>query len=289
MGSGCGIFGFILHVSESSSFDIITWNIEWFPKNIKSIDYIADAILRLDVDVLGLQEITSTSDFNSLISKINDLDSLNTWTGFRSGNSQYQELAYLINLSEVKIIDEPYTILNDNAYFFAFREPFLIKLMYQNKEIVIINSHFKCCGDGNLDLNNSSDEENRRYNSVNLLKDYIDNYLFDENVILLGDFNDDIAEPLLNNVFQSFLSDTSNYFFVDYDIASKNISEWSFPSWPSHLDHILITNELFDDFSNFESKIQTLFIENELAGGWNEYETYISDHRPIGLSLYINP
>ena len=277
------------YIGTSDSFDIITWNIEWFPKNIKSIDYIAEAIIELDVDILGLQEITSTSKFNLLISTINGLDSANNWVGFRSENSEYQELAYLINLSDIQIIDEPYTILKNNSYSFAFREPFLVKLKYKNNEIVIINSHFKCCGDGNLDFNSSSDEENRRYNSVNLLKEYIDTYLFDQNVILIGDFNDDIAEPLQNNVFQNFLSDTSNYSFVDYDIASTNTSDWSYPSWPSHLDHILITNELFDDFANSGSKIQTLLIENYLAGGWNEYETYISDHRPVALSLYINP
>ena len=59
------------YIGTSDSFDIITWNIEWFPKNIKSIDYIAEAIIELDVDILGLQEITSTSKFNLLISKIN--------------------------------------------------------------------------------------------------------------------------------------------------------------------------------------------------------------------------
>ena len=92
-----------------------------------------------------------------------------------------------------------------------------------------------------------------------------------------------------NNVFQNLLSDTSNYSFVDYDIASTSNSDWSYPSWPSHLDHILITNELFDDFSNSGSTIQTLLVENYVAGGWNEYETYISDHRPVALSLYFNP
>ena len=34
------------------------------------------------------------------------------------------------------------------------------------------------------------------------------------------------------------------------DIAYSSSSNWSYPSWPSHLDHILLTNELFDEDKN---------------------------------------
>ena len=43
------------------------------------------------------------------------------------------------------------------------------------------------------------------------------------------------------------LDDFENYLFTDMDIAQGNSNGWSYPSWPSHLDHILITNELFDN------------------------------------------
>ena len=41
-----------------------------------------------------------------------------------------------------------------------------------------------------------------------------------------------------NNVFENILNDSNNYRFVDLPIAQGNNSEWSFPNWPSHLDHI---------------------------------------------------
>ena len=69
------------------------------------------------------------------------------------------------------------------------------------------------------------------------------------------------------------------------DIAYSSSSTWSYPSWPSHLDHILITNELFDNFENPGSIVQTIHIEDYFEGGWNEYDNYISDHRPVGLRL----
>ena len=36
--------------------------------------------------------------------------------------------------------------------------------------------------------------------------------------------------------------------FVDLEIAYGSSTNWSYPTWPSHLDHICITNELFQDF-----------------------------------------
>ena len=64
-------------------------------------------------------------------------------------------------------------------------------------------------------------------------------------------------------------------------ITFGNSSCWSFPTWPSHLDHILVTNELY----NNHDTTYTLLAENFFSGGWSEYEDVISDHRPVGIRL----
>ena len=76
---------------------------------------------------------------------------------------------------------------------------------------------------------------------------------------------------------------------MDQNIATGSIKYWSFPNWPSHLDHILITNELFDEFGNSGSMVQTFRIEDYMNGGWDKYEQSISDHRPVGLRLVFDP
>jgi endonuclease/exonuclease/phosphatase family metal-dependent hydrolase len=273
---------------SNSIFSLVTWNVEYFPKqNVQTINLMAEIIVDLNVDIFGLQEITSTFYFNQLIDKINDLDSINQWIGFRAEDGDYQELAYVINTSSVTIINTPYSILNEYDHYFAYREPYVIKVSHMNDEFIIINNHFKCCGDGIIQTD-YWDEEYRRQQASIYLKNYIDTYLSDENVIVLGDFNDDIAESQQNNVFQMILDDSENYLFVDLEIANGNNSEWSYPSWPSHLDHIIITNELFDEFNN-ANYVQTLHLEESLTGEWNEYDQYISDHRPVGFRLVINP
>jgi hypothetical protein len=83
-----------------------------------------------------------------------------------------------------------------------------------------------------------------------------------------------------------FLDDPSNYKFTDMDIAEGSSANWSYPSWPSHLDHIMITNELFDVFEKPGSEVLTIKIDDYLQGGWSEYDQYVSDHRPVGLKLH---
>ena len=120
---------------------------------------------------------------------------------------------------------------------------------------------------------------------MNLLKAYIDENLSNEKVIVLGDLNDDISEPYQNNVFQDVLNDSDNYQFGDLIIAQGNSSDWSFPNWPSHLDHILITNELFNELDSIE--VKTIKIDDYVSGGWTEYDQNISDHRPVAMKIYF--
>lgn len=152
---------------------------------------------------------------------------------------------------------------------------------------IIINNHLKCCGDGNLDLNDSNDEEYRRYTAINFLKQYIDSNFSDKNVIVVGDWNDILDDNISDNVFQSFLDDGNNYLFADMNIANGTTSDWSYPSWPSHLDHILISNELFEELNNPYSEISTIKID-DFMNSWNQYDNNISDHRPVGIKLTSN-
>jgi hypothetical protein len=43
---------------------------------------------------------------------------------------------------------------------------------------------------------------------------------------------------------------------------------------------------LFDDLEN--SVTLTIKVDEYLAGGWNEYDYNISDHRPVGISFNLN-
>ena len=56
--------------------------------------------------------------------------------------------------------------------------------------------------------------------AVTYLKEYMDSLLHDKKMILLGDLNDILTDNPQNNVFNSFINDSTNYVFVDMDIAN---------------------------------------------------------------------
>ena len=87
------------------------------------------------------------------------------------------------------------------------------------------------------------------------------------------------------NVFNIFLDNTADYRFTDLDIARGSSSDWSYPNWPSHLDHILINKNLFDEFADTDSHIETIKLDGYYNGGFNEYDFKVTDHRPVGLKL----
>jgi hypothetical protein len=155
------------------------------------------------------------------------------------------------------------------------------------EDFFIFNVHLKCCGDGILNLANSTDEENRRFNSLNMIKNYIDQYHSSDNTVILGDYNDLLTDANTDNIFSQFITDSANYSLADFHIANGNSSDWSYPSWPSHLDHIIVSNELTDNFNN--NNVQTIRIDNYLNGGFFSYDAIISDHLPVGISFsFIN-
>ena len=267
-----------LSFGTDETLDIITWNVENFPKQDNmTLDYLAELINSLNVDIIAMQEIGSESDFLNLINK------LEGWEGKRT-NSTYG-LAYLYK-SELAI-NNLSQITELNNYNLS-RTPYMLELIWHEQNIYIINNHYKCCGNGTIE-NIYNDEEYRRQQACIMTKNYIDMFLENESVILLGDFNDELIDPESSNVFDIFIKDDGNYQFVDMGIANGSSTNWSYPSWPSHLDHILITNELFDEFENEGSSVQTIRLEEYFDNGWTEYDKYVSDHRPVGLRLKFNP
>ena len=177
-----------------------------------------------------------------------------------------------------------YNILIEDEYYFGYRAPYVLEFSFQNIDYIIINNHFKCCGDGILDFYDTHDEEYRRLIASQLLQNHVENNYNLEKVIILGDLNDSITDTESNNVFFGFI-ESENFHFADYNIATGNTDNWSYPSWPSHLDHIIISSKLYDMFNNEASSMETLLIDIDFYNSWNEYDSIISDHRPIRLIL----
>lgn len=272
-----------LHFGTEETLDIISWNIEWFPKNGQTtIANVKNIIIALDAEVIAIQELDIKSSFQQLINELDDYD------GYYL-NDDYQSLAYLYKKSSVHIIDQ-YEIYTSQSYWRPFpRSPLVLEIKFQNKNYFIINNHLKCCGDGSLDPYDDWDEETRRLDACDLLSNYIQENLNNDRVIVLGDLNDELTDRTVDNVFTSFTEYSDEYLFVDMEIAEGSSSGWTYPNWPSHLDHILITNELFESYTHDQSKCEVIKLDQHFYGGYNEYDQKVSDHRPVGIKIKTDP
>jgi len=252
---------------SAQTLEVVTWNIENYPMTSTAEERVLDIIGEMDPDVIAIQELTSQSEFSDLLS------ALSGWSGsIVQFNGSNLMLGYLFKNSEVTIITQPENMFNDmedendNA-FTAFRRPLLTKIRHSNgMEVSLINVHLKCC-DGS---------EDRRRLASEKIKGYIDTSLAAENVIVLGDFNDEIVDAS-DNVFQNFIDDAANFRFATIDIASGGEANWSFPSWPSHIDQILLTTELFEMVQTTETL--------RLDQCSDSYLNTVSDHRPVLIRL----
>lgn len=261
-----------LNFGTDETLDVMTWNLENFPKaGYSTVNYIEEVIINTEIDIIALQEIEEENYFEALV------DSLQGYNGFRA-NSAYADINLAFVYKNELIVNDVYEIFTDDSYAFP-RSPLVIELTFDGNFIVIINNHFKAFGE-------PSDVARRR-EAVQKIDEYIVENLPLQKVIILGDLNDDITEPETDNVFWEFISQSSEYFFADTIIAEGPPSLWSYPggSWSGHLDHILITNELFDEFEYSNSDVQTILVNDFLYNGWSEYEAYISDHRPVAIKL----
>ncbi len=269
-----------LEFGTVNHFDVATWNIEWFPKNGETtIEYVVEIIEELELDVIAIQEIDEPEQFEYLLSLLQGYD------GFYQ-DGEYARLGFIYNTQSVTV-NEQYEIFDNGSYGNPFpRPPMVMELTFMGEhDFVVINNHFKCCGNTILDPDDFWDEETRRAYASELLKAYMDFHFGEENLIMLGDLNDLLTDAPQNNVFQVYLDDPANYRFADMEIAMGSSSQWSYPSWPSHLDHILVSNELFAALEDPESQIATIQIDDFFPGGFNGYDTHVSDHLPVGFGF----
>ena len=263
-------------INTEEGLEIITWNCEFFPTaNDSTIRALSEVVKDLNADIIAFQEIRKPGWFEKLMQNLSDYEYV------LSLQSSFMDLAiiYKKDMFEFKSHSE---LFADNDYNFAGRPPLKVNLTHKlsGKEFSLINLHMKCCDSG----------LNRRKEASKMLYDYIisDSFIYDSSIIL-GDWNDDLKDKPKEHCFAPFLQD-DNFYFVTSDIV-YDINQATYPKEPyvSFLDHILISKKLINTDKSVETKgykVYTIPIDDYM-GSYDNYETYISDHKPVLLSLDI--
>ncbi|MCU0376786.1 MAG: endonuclease/exonuclease/phosphatase family protein [Bacteroidales bacterium] len=262
------LFAACIIPGTSTSLDIVTFNVEGFPKaGYTSVTALAALLKTIDPDAVALQEVASEADFNRLVKLMPG------WTGiFYPIDNDDWNLAYLFKNSEIEVSQGSAGILFEDDFFAFPRPPFEIMVSHKpsGTDLYLINLHLKCCG--------GTDNESSRRSASRQLKEYLDVQRSEDAVVMLGDYNDEIAsENEGENPFLNFINDPEGYLFSDLAIAKGSALWWSYPSWPSHLDHILITDEL-------SRNIDTTMVV-KASPCYPDYAEVLSDHRPVMVRI----
>lgn len=258
-------------VPLDQTFDIVTWNVEWFgndgngPSDVNTqFENVKTLITTVDADVYALQEISNETLFDDLVTDLTD------YSGIFAGFGQAQNTAYLYKTSTIQRRDARLITTGMNQTDWANgRFPFYFKfnatINNEVREMHVFNIHAKALGE--------QSDYNQRLNASNQMKSYLDSNHADDNVIFLGDFNDEI---LISSVgsnpspYKNFDDDS------EYTIVTKSLEEAGFTSFSSSsmIDHIVFSSELSDEY--FEG---TERVENPLYIG--SFLSTTSDHFPV--------
>ncbi len=258
-------------VGTDSTVDILTWNIEWFPKNGQTtIDETAQIISNLDGDVYAVEEISDSAAFLQLLSELPGWDGL--LSPHRYSDGSYQKVGVIYNTQKA-VINSWQLLFEGDTYAFP-RPPLELNMTVSegghNFDFRLIIVHLKAYDD--------ADSQQRRKAAIDSLKNYIDGQLAlggEQDFILLGDFNDLLEDPAQDNIFQPMLDDSATYTFLTEWLVGFQGSYIGYNE-PDLIDHICITEDALSEYGD-EGFTQVLYLDNENSN----YENDVSDHRPV--------
>ncbi|GAA3737887.1 hypothetical protein GCM10022422_21550 [Flavobacterium ginsengisoli] len=170
---------------------------------------------------------------------------------------------------------------NDDSFFSSGRLPYLVQVEANiggiKKEINLIDLHARA--NSGTDIS----KYNQRKYDIDYLKDALDTEYPNSNLILLGDFNDDVKAWVGNantpSSYQKFVEDTTGYNALTLGISQAGA--YSFLSSKGFLDHILISDELNEDY--IDNSIAVYDPRNFVKN----YTTTTSDHGPVIARFYL--
>ena len=288
-------------VSTESTLDIVSWNINWFgnpsggfgPTNDDlAEENIKKVMNRLDADIYVFIEVVDVQRFRKMINGIggygvsiadfcsNATDTLNA--SYASG----QKIAYVYRKTMVEAIQFRGLLRNSSSAYGNWasgRFPYMMEAKIKNtntfsgfqEPLFLIGLHGKS-GD-------TSQDYLRRKAAAKELKDSLDNQFSKSQLIIIGDFNDDLDATISKDISSNLSSyddivkdstDSDRYISISLPLSRAKYN--SVIGYADVVDHVIISNELENRY--LEGSVQIL---EDIINWIPQYATTTSDHYPL--------
>ncbi|MEZ4360642.1 MAG: endonuclease/exonuclease/phosphatase family protein [Kofleriaceae bacterium] len=261
-------------VGSDATFDLATWNLELFPKDVSTAALAADLITSMRLDVVVVEEVTDEQAWLELATRLPEHEALLSPHVYSADS--YQKLGVLYRRGLVTVSPLSLLFSGDTSPF--PRPPIKVSIVVNDRihaplALDLIGVHLKAGV-------TTSDRERRRAAIVKLdeyLRAQVDGGGEDE-VVVLGDYNEVVTDAAGQSVFAPILTAPDRYTLQTNAYAlGGGITYLGFGG--RDLDHITTTAGLAAEVAGGGVTVLRL---DQIFGG---YEPLLSDHLPVTLSI----
>ncbi len=296
-------------IDEANTLEVVNWNIEWFgstaqaPTNeslqMANVTTIATSI---KADIFGFTEVVSETYLQNLVANLNSSLGANTYayvlSDFASHTNPFeaspgplaeaQKLAFVYKTAVISPIGQPVALIANGVntaadltnpaynYFSSGRYPFMmhanVTLGTETKEVRFILLHAKA------NTSPIATSYNRRKAGADTLAYTLNNLYPNDNIILLGDFNDDLDQSIsagfTTTSYSSFTNNSAAFFAPT--LALSLAGKKSTVAYNDMIDHVMVSNEMQTYYMNSSAAVL-----DDVSSLVSNYGTTTSDHYPI--------
>jgi hypothetical protein len=285
----------------ANTLEVVNWNMEWFGSpaagfgpDDKTLQFnnAKSVLSQLNADVYALLEVVDTVRLNNLVAAMPGYAYRVSYFGSAADDSvdaDYrltQKLAFVYRTSVIK--NPKFTAffrsrqaqnLPDYSYWSSGRFPFVMQadvvLNGATRPTTFVAIHAKANTDPVLT------SYNRRKLAADELKTKLDADYAGKNVIVLGDFNDDLDQTITAGIsppitsYSAFTNDAVNY-------PSPTLQELSLTGQKSTVDYNDVIDHVVTSKSLYASYIKgTTEVQTGVASTIANYGSTTSDHYPV--------
>ncbi len=244
---------------------LLTWNVEDFPKSVTTVETVATVIGDLQPDIVGMEEIGSDAAWQALDDALVDYASFIADSG-----DGFVRVGMMYRTSRVAVSDVR-TLFEDDSY--AFPRPMLAM------HVARVDDPSQSFTFGVVHLKAQLDQASadRRRDACIKLDEWVmaeQATGIDDDIVIAGDFNDELTDPPQWNVFGPLLTAPDGGFLT---LELEEGGGYTYIPFTSFIDHVLVRGPAL----GVASTAAILPLDEQISG----YVDQVSDHRPVLATL----